>query len=106
MYAIAARSQTVNGKKFRTFSRNVRHKNTDIDVEAGTTGFRGYVPREQSARSFLSLNCKRGDFLFKPIQDEDGWITGFDIACCSDGELMGLVDSLAFALQALTDRWE
>ena len=52
MYAIDARSQTINGKKFRTFSRNVRHKNTDLEVEAGTTGFRGHVPREESGEPF------------------------------------------------------
>ena len=46
MYAITEGAKKINDVKLHTFSRNVKHVNTDMDVEAGTTGFRGDVPRE------------------------------------------------------------
>ena len=106
MHAITAGAKKINDVKVQTFSRNVKHKNTDIDVEAGTTGFRGYVPREKSARAYFSIDCNQGDFLFEPIVDEDGKVVGIEIACCGDGALMGLVDTLAFAMEALMDECE
>ena len=103
MYAIDEGTKKINGQEMKTFSRNVKHVNTDIDVEAGSTGFRGYVPREKSARTYISIDCNQGDFLFEPIMDEDGKVVGIEIACCGDGALMGLVDTLAFAMEALMD---
>ena len=103
MYAITAGARKINGVKVNTFRRNVKHQNADLSVEAGTTGFRGYVPREKSARAYVSIDCGRGDFLIRPAVNEDGEVTGVRIACCGDGALMGLVDSLAFAMEALMD---
>ena len=102
MYAIAEGTKKINGVKVKTFSRNVKHAGADMDVEAGTTGFRGYVPREKSARVFLSIGCS-GDFLFEPLHDEEGRIMGIEICSCGDGALMALIDSLEFAVEALTD---
>ena len=106
MYAITEGAKKINDVKLRTFSRNVKHVNTDMDVEAGTTGFRGYVPREKSARAYVAIGCNQGDFLFDPVTDEDGKVVGIEIACCGDGALMGLVDTLAFAMEALMDECE
>ncbi len=106
MYAITEDTKKINNQDLKTFSRNVRHVNTDIDVEAGTTGFKGYVPREKSARAYVSIDCNRGDFLFKPITGEDGRVVGIEIACCGDGALMGLIDSLGFVMEALVDECE
>ena len=47
MYAVTEGARKINDVKLKTFSRNVKHVNTDLDVEAGTTGFKGYVPREK-----------------------------------------------------------
>ena len=87
MYAITEGAKKINDVKLHTFSRNVKHVNTDMDVEAGTTGFRGYVPREKSARAYVAIGCNQGDFLF-------------------DAALMALVDSLGFAMEALMDECE
>lgn len=103
MYAIREESRKINGVKLKTFHRHVKHAGSDFDVGAGATGFRGYVPREKSARGYLSLVCNRGDFLFEPIADEEGRVVGIEIACCGDGALMTLVDSLGFAIEALAD---
>ncbi len=106
MYAIKEGAQKINDVKLKTFSRNVKHMNTDMDVEAGTTGFRGHVPREKSARTYFSIGCNKGDYLFEPVIDGDGRIVGIEIACCGDSALMALVDSLGFAIEALTDNCE
>ena len=106
MYAITEGAKKINDVKLHTFSRNVKHVNTDMDVEAGTTGFRGYVPREKSARAYAAIRCNQGDFLFDPVTDEDGKVVGIEIACCGDAALMALVDSLGFAMEALMDECE
>ena len=106
MYAITEGAKKINDVKLKTFSRNVKHVNTDLDVEAGTTGFRGYVPREKSARAYVAIGCNQGDFPFDPVTDEDGKVVGIEIACCGDAALMALVDSLGFAMEALTDECE
>ena len=103
MYAITEERKKINDVKVRTFSRNVRHASTDLEVEAGTTGLRGYVPREKSSRAFFAIGCNNGDFLFEPVTNEEGGVVGIEIACCGDGALMALIDSLGFALEALTD---
>ena len=88
MYAITEGAKKINDVKLKTFSRNVKHVNTDLDVEAGTIG------------------CNQGDFLFDPVTDEDGKVIGIEIACCGDAALMALVDSLGFAMEALMDECE
>lgn len=106
MYAITEERKKINSQELRTFARNVKHASTDMDVEAGATGFRGYVPREKSARAYVSFDCIRGDFLFDPIKDEDGRVVGIEIACCGDSALMALIDSLGFAMETLLDECE
>ncbi len=106
MYAVTEGAKEINDVKLKTFSRNVKHVNTDLDVEAGTTGFKGHVPREKSSRAYVAIGCNQGDFLFNPIRNEDGRVVGIKIACCGDGALMGLVDTLGFAMEALMDECE
>ncbi len=106
MYAVTEGAKKINDVKLKTFSRNVKHVNTNLDVEAGTTGFKGYVPREKSSRAYVAIECNRGDFMFDPIRDEDGRVVGIEIACCGDGALMGLADTLGFAMEALMDACE
>ena len=106
MYAVTEGAKEINDVKLKTFSRNVKHVNTDLDVEAGTTGFKGYVPREKSSRAYVAIGCNQGDFLFDPVKDEDGRVVGIEIACCGDGALMSLVDTLGFAMEALMDECE
>ena len=104
MYAIWEDEKKINDVKVPTFCRSVQHVGTDLDVEAGTTGFRGYIPREKSARAYLSIDCGQGDFLFKPVLDGEDRVTGIEIACCGDAALMALADALSFARQAILDQ--
>ncbi len=103
MFAVSENSKVINGVKVQTFGRNVKHVNTEMEAEAGSTGFRGYGPRENSARAYLSLVCNEGDFMFSPVTDEDDHVVGIEIACCGDGALMALADSLFFVRKAVMD---
>ena len=103
MYAITEDTLKINHVDLKTFTRDVKHTNTAMEVEAGTTGFRGSVPREKSARGFVAFRSL-GDFKFSPVWEKGtDRIVGVEIACCGDSALMSLIDSLGFALEALTD---
>jgi len=103
MYEIKAGNIEINDVEVDTFRRNVKHVNTSMTVEAGSTGFRGYVPREKSSRGYMSIYCKQGDFHFDPITDKDGTVRGIEIVCCGDNALMALIDTLEFARDAIED---
>ena len=104
MYAVKEDTKKINGVMLQTFSRTVKNVKTDMDVEAGTTGFRGGCCRDKGARTFLSINCYQGDFFFEPKRDEDGRCVGIEIACCGDDALASLIDALGFAMKALIDQ--
>ena len=101
MYEEKEGSIKINQVRIHTFARKVRHVNTDLVVEAGTTGPRGYVPRARSSRAYVAIGCLQGDFLFDPILNRDGRVVGIEIACCGDGALTALAESLEFAAEAL-----
>ena len=101
MCAITENVKVINDVKVKTFGFNPKHGNADLDVEAGTTGPRGYVPREKSSRAYVGLDCNRGDFCFIPLGDEDGNVTGVGIACCGDNAVHSLMEALLFARMAL-----
>ena len=104
MYAIKENNWCVNGVKLKTFARNAKHGKADLDVETGTTGFRGYVPREESARTIISLDINRGDFFIDPTFNDDGRCVGVDIACCGDQTLHSLLDAVNFVRRVLLDQ--
>ena len=66
MHAITAGAKKINDVKVETFSRNVKHKSTDIDVEAGTTGFRGYVPARRALELTSPLTATRATSCSSP----------------------------------------
>ena len=104
MYAIKEGAKNINNEKVKVFARDVNHAGAELVVRAGSTGFRGRVPREKSARTYFALGLIRGDLKFDPVyDDETGELIGLEVAALGDGGLMALIDSLAFALQALTD---
>ena len=103
MHAIHERERTVNGVKFSTFSRDIVRGDCDVCVEAGTTGFRGYLPREKSSRAYVSLDIAEGDFYIHTLPDDKGRPVGVEIACCGDEQLYALASALMFASKAITD---
>lgn len=104
MYAIQESAKKINGVELQTFWRTIKNAKTDIEIEAGTTGFKGGCCRDKGARAFLSLDCNQGDFFFEPQKDEDGRVVGITIACCGDDALASLIDALGFSIKALIDQ--
>ena len=80
MYAIDTSNHTVNDKKVDTFLRTVLDGDTRLEVEAGTTGFTGACCRDAGSRTYLALLCRKGDFFFGPIKDDEGRVVGIRIA--------------------------
>lgn len=104
MYAITEGIKKINWVELQTFSRDVNNAKTDLEVEAGTTGFKGGCCREKGARAYLAVDCNQGDFLFEPTVDEDGRCVGIEIACCGDDALASLIDVLGFSIRALIEQ--
>ena len=97
-------AKKINGVELQTFCREVQNARTEIEVEAGTTGFKGGCCRDKGARAFLAIDCNQGDFFFDPKRDENGRVVGIAIACCGDDALASLIDTLGFAMKAIIDQ--
>ncbi len=101
MFEIKKNEKKINGVNVTTFERNVEYGGTALEVEAGTTGFCG-GGRAEGGRAFVRISAKVADFYAK-AGDKN---TDVMIAVCGDEEIMALVESLAFALQALVEATE
>ncbi len=104
MYAIEESLAMVNGITVDTFQRDVIEGTTKLEVEAGTTGYKGGCCRDAGGRTYLRILRETGDFFFGPIKDEEGRIRGITIACCGDAGLNAVIKALDFIQQALTDQ--
>lgn len=104
MYAIEEGLAKINGEMVETFGREVSCGNTELEVEAGTTGYKGGCCRDMGGRTYLSLLCLSGDFFFGPIKDEAGNIAGITVACCGDDGLNAIMKALEFAYAAIDDQ--
>ena len=106
MYAIREHNVKINGEELQTFIRKVENPRTELIVEAGTTGFSGDCSREKGGRTYLSIDCNRGDFLFNPVLDDEENVVGIEIACCGDAAMVSLIEALDFAMTAYHDECE
>ena len=104
MYAIEEGVQKINGQVVETFQREICDRNTVLEVEAGTNGYKGGCCKTGDGRTFLSLLCLQGSFFFGPIKDDDGNIAGITIACCGDDGLNAIMKALEFAQEAINDQ--
>ena len=104
MYAINEGVAKINGVPVETFEREVLCGNTALHVKAGTTGYKGGIGRHTGGRTYLSLEVLAGDFYFHPVTDEEGTITGIEIATCGDDGLNAIMTALGFMQQAINDQ--
>ena len=102
--AIEESVQKINGEVVETFQREICDGNTNLEIEAGTTGYKGGCCRNAGGRTYLSLLCLSGDFFFGPIKDDEGNIAGITIACCGDDGLNAIMKALEFAHEAINDQ--
>ena len=104
MYAIEEGLKKVNDVEVDTFQREVAEGHACLQVEAGTTGYKGGCCRNAGARTFLRIDCVSGDFFFSPITDDDGQKVGIVIAACGDDGLNAIMKALDFCRDALNDQ--
>ena len=103
MYAIEEGLQKINGEMVETYQRGVACGNTELEVEAGTTGYKCGC-RNAAGRTYVRLRCISGNFFFGPITDDAGSVTGITIACCGDDGLNAIMKALEFARAAIDDQ--
>ena len=105
MFAVEKKRKRINDKIVETFERTVKDHGTELEVEAGTTGYKGTPCRKAGGRTYLRLLCWEGDFHFEPIFTEDGKeCFGIEIACCGDAALDAIMKALIFTGDVLTDQ--
>lgn len=104
MYAIEENLKKVNGVDVETFEREVLEGHACLQVEAGTTGYKGGCRREAGSRTFIRVDCVTGDFFFSPVKDEEDRFVGIVVAACGDDGLNAIMKALDFCRDALNDQ--
>lgn len=104
MYAIEEGVQKIHGEVVETFQREISDGHTVLEVEAGTTGYKGGCCKAGAGRTFLSILCLSGNFFFGPIMGDDGNIAGITIACSGDDGLNAIMKALEFSHEAIDDQ--
>ena len=104
MYPVSEGKIKVNDKLVNTYGRAALGKSTALHVVAGTTGYKGSNKREAGGRAYVKIECCCGDFFFDPVKDEDGTVTGIEIACCGDEGLDAIVKAVDFVRDVMNDQ--
>lgn len=104
MYAIDEGLKKINGTEVDTFRREVVDGHTCLEVEAGTTGYKGGCYRNAGGRTYIGIDCVTGDFCFQPITDDEGKQVGIVIAACGDDGLNAIMKALDFCRDVLNDQ--
>ena len=93
MYAVSEGKIKINDRMVETYGRAV----------LGKTGYTGCNKRAAGGRTYIKIECFSGDFYFEPIVEEDGTVTGIEIACCGDEGLDAIMKALEFAEEVIDD---
>lgn len=104
MFAIREGLTKINDRFVETFKRTVTGRGTELEVEAGTTGYKGTPCRKAGGRTYLRLECRKGDFYFDTITDDGGTVVGVEIACCGDAALDAVMKAVDFVRDAVNDQ--
>lgn len=104
MYAIEEGMMKINDVVVDTFERTIIDHDTELEAEAGTTGYRGTPCRKAGGRTYLRILCWKGDFHFETIEDDKGTLVGVEIAACGDAGLNAIMKALDFCRDALNDQ--
>ena len=104
MYVIDQDQKKINDVIVNTFGRTITEHDTELQVEAGTTGYKGTPCRKAGGRTYLRIQCGKGDFYFETITDDEGKPFGVEIACCGDAGLNAVMKALDFCRDALNDQ--
>ena len=104
MYAIEKGIIRLKGERVITFRRKVTCGDAALEVEAGTTGYRGGCCRDAGGCTYMRIICHTGNFFFSPLEDEEGNAVGTAIVCRGDASLDAVMKALEFIQEAIDDQ--
>ena len=104
MYEIKKGLKNINDRFVKTFIRSATGHCTELEVEAGTTGYKGTPCRKGGGRTYLRLEYSAGDYLIRLVTDDKEQNVGVEIVCCGDAGLDALVKALDFARDVFSDQ--
>ena len=103
MFEVREGVTCVNGEVFQTFERDAREASACLEVEAGTTGFKG-GDRKSGSRAYVRITAEEADFFARITDESQKFPRGAVIAVCGDDEIVALVKALEFAAEVLKDQ--
>lgn len=112
MYRVENRTISINDEVLEAFTRQVVEGETELLVEAGTTGFQDSdeplgkhtdEKKEDPTRTILRIKCNEGDFCFRLIKEDDKTV-GATIMTCGEEGLMALQKAILFAAKVYRDQ--
>ena len=102
MYEIKEKRRTLNdGTEITTYSRDVVSANI-LEVEAGTTGYRGGDTGHGGRTYFKIKDAASTDMDINVLHDRDG-CTGFEVTLGGDCELETMIRALKFITKVLEE---
>ena len=104
MYCVKPNVVNANGVKVKVLRGKVVNGNSDLRVQAGTTGFRSDPGQAAGVRGLVDICFLRGDFTFLPVMDDESNIVGIRIITGGNDALMSLMEALAFAAKVTVDQ--
>ena len=105
MYAVKQGLARVDDVLVDTFSRKLDYGDSQITVEAGTTGFSDADDDKAGTRCLVSIRKNKGDFYAGVSKNkQSGGTDGIDIAVSGNDAIYNLIRALMFAAEALTDQ--
>ncbi|WP_102343585.1 hypothetical protein [Galactobacillus timonensis] len=102
MYEVKERERTDRGETMRTFTREVVSANI-LEVEAGTTGYRGGDTGNGGRTYFRICDEACTDMDVHVFHDRYGHATGFEVALGGDCELETMIKALKFITKVLEE---
>ena len=102
MYEVKEGERTDRGETMRTFTREVVSANI-LEVEAGTTGYRGGDTGHGGRTYFRICDEACTDMNVSVFHDRYGYSTGFEVALGGDCELETMIKALKFITKVLED---
>lgn len=94
----------INREPVKTFEQEISDEKTDVQIEVGTTGFKGSKDRKNGGRTYFKFECLNGDFYFEPIINCQNRVVGIEIVSCGDAGLNAMKKAFEFAVSTINDQ--
>lgn len=94
----------INREPVKTLEQEISDEKTDVQIEVGTTGFKGSKDRKNGGRTYFKFECLNGDFYFEPIINCQNRVVGIEIVSCGDAGLNAMKKAFEFAASTINDQ--